>query len=1043
MLGIVLFTYQLQAQTRTLSGKVTDANGNPVPNASIIIKGTRTGTTSNAEGKYSLSVPSQARVLVFSSINLGQLEATIGNQTNIDVSLTAEDKSLQEVVVVGYGTQKRGDPTASVATINAKQLADKPVQSFDQALSGKAPGLNVIQPNGVLNNPPVIRIRGFNSITGTSSPLIVVDGMVIFSSDISVSTNSSANNPLGDINPADIESISVLKDAAATAVYGSRAANGVLIITTKKGKKGRARINYDTYAGWTSPYKLFDVLNAQQYVELKNEARANRNLTPAYFLDTLNGVPIDTKWSDYIYRTGFQQNHSFNVSGANDNTRYYMSVGYSKQQGMIVNNDFERKQIRLSIDQKVNNWLNIGTNMNFTRSSNFSPNTGSGPNGGAFNTSGAARLAFVTAPVVSPYLADGSYNLKLPLSDNQMGRGKNLDQTGFTNPVILNDLNSFSSSSDHLVGTIFAEIPLFKGLKFKTQYGVDYLIAENKSFSNPIHGDGLQTAAATDDGTASNDIGKYNRWVFTNQLTYDNTFWVKHSINVVVAAEQQSSKTDRWSAKRSGVSDPFYNEFQGGYTLNDNPPNNLLSENYLLSYLGRISYDFDKRYFLTVSLRRDAYSGYSPKNIAGKWGTFPGVAIGYSLSKEKFWQNTAISNVISDLRVRASYGKVGNIATGDFQAISTYASGLYGTYSTLGFNNAGNPDLKWETSKKTDVGLSFGLFNGRLNGEVTYYNNNVDNIVLNVPTAASLGLPGNTILKNIGKMYNRGIEINLNGGIIQNREFTWNASFNITTLANKVTELAPGVNEIVGQTGGLENTNLTRPGYSIGSFYTVRTAGVNPANGNRIFIKRDGTKVQFELNKRYSLMDGTSVKDLVFNDEAVIIGQALPKLYGGFTNNFTYKGLDMNVDLFFNFGNYVYNGSKAGLRDQRFWNNSVEVYNNRWKKAGDITNIPRVVFTDNISNGSAYAISENIEKGDFLKFRNISIGYTLKDPKLEAAGFNNIRFYVQVQNAITITSYTGIDPEISSNGNSNIAPGVDRNVVPQARTISVGLNVGF
>lgn len=339
--------------------------------------------------------------------------------------------------------------------------------------------------------------------------------------------------------------------------------------------------------------------------------------------------------------------------------------------------------------------------------------------------------------------------------------------------------------------------------------------------------------------------------------------------------------------------------------------------------------------------------------------------------------------------------------------------------------------------------MSFGLFNGRLNGEVTYYNNNVDNIVLNVPTAASLGLPVNTILKNVGKMYNRGIEINLNGGIIQNREFTWNASFNITTLANKVTELAPGVNEIVGQTGGLENTNLTRPGYSIGSFYTVRSAGVNPANGDRIFIKRDGTKVQFDLNKRYSLLDGTPIKDLVFNDEAVIIGQALPKLYGGFTNNFTYKGLDLNVDLFFNLGNYVYNGSKAGLRDQRFWNNSVEVYNNRWKKAGDITNIPRVVFTDNISNGSAYAISENIEKGDFLKFRNISIGYTLKDPKLEAAGFNNIRFYVQVQNAVTITSYTGIDPEISSNGNSNIAPGVDRNVVPQARTMSVGLNVGF
>lgn len=1038
-MAILLYEGHLFAQGRIITGVVTDANGNPVPNASVMIKGTGTGTTSDVEGKYTLNVPSQARVLVFSAVSLGETEAVIGNQNSINVSLSTEDKNLQEVVVVGYGTQRRGDPTASVSTINAKQIADKPVQSFDQALSGKAPGLNVIQPNGVLNNPPILRIRGFNSITGSSSPLIVVDGVAIYSGD--VSTNSSANNPLGDINPADIESISVLKDAAATAVYGSRAANGVLIITTKKGKKGKARVNYDAWVGWTKPFQLFDVMNAQQYVEVKNEARANRNLAAAYFLDTLNGVPVDTKWSDYIYRTGFQQNHSFNVSGANDYTRYYMSVSYSDQQGMLVNNDFERRQVRLSIDQKVNEWLNVGTNVNFTRNMNLSPNSGS--NGGSFGTSGAARLAFVTAPIVSPYLADGSYNLKQPLSDNQMGRGKNLDQTGFVNPVILNDLNRFSSASDHIVGSVFAEVSLLKGLKFKTTYGVDYLIAENKSFQNPVHGDGLQSAAATDDGTAFNDVGKYNRWVFTNQLTYDNTFSDLHSVNVVVAAEQQSSNTNRWSAKRSGVSDPFFNEFQGGFTLNDNPPNNLITENYLLSYLGRASYDFDKRYFLTLSLRRDAYSGYSPKNTAGKWGTFPGAAIGYSLSQEDFWKNSRISDVVNDLRLRASYGKVGNIATGDFQAISTYGSGLYGTYASLGFNNAGNPELKWETSKKTDFGISMGFFNNRLTAEFTYYNNNVDNIVLNVPTAASLGLPGNSILKNVGRMYNRGIEINLGAGIIQNRQFTWDASFNITTLNNKVTELAPGVNEIVGVTGGLENTNITRPGYSIGSFYAVRTDGVNPANGNRIFIKRDGTKVQFDLNSRYRLMDGTPVKDIVFNDEAVIIGQALPKLYGGFTNNFTYQDFDMNVDLFFNLGNDIYNGSKAGLRDQRFWNNTVDVYNNRWKKAGDITNIPRVVFTDNISNGSAFAISENFENGNFLKVRNISAGYTLRNPKLQSAGLGTIRFYVQVQNALTITNYTGIDPEISTNGNSNIAPGVDRNVVPQARTISVGLNLGF
>lgn len=872
-----------------------------------------------------------------------------------------------------------------------------------------------------------------------------MDGVPIFTGDLA--TNVSASNTLGNINPQDIEDITVLKDAAATAIYGSRAANGVLIITTKKGKRGKARVSYDSWVGWTKPVKLFDLLNAEEYVIHKNKGAVNAGLAPAFFLDTINGKLVDTRWSDYVYRTGMAHSHSISVSGANDNTRYYMSASYTDQEGMFVNNSFERKQVRFNIDQKITNWFTAGTNLNFARSLNAAPNTGS-VNGTSFAIAGAARLAFLTPSNISPYLADGSYNLATPLNTNRIGRNKNLASVAPNtfNLVVLNDLNRITSGQDNIQGSVFGEIKLYDGLKFRSQYGVDYIIVENKTFYNALHGDGLQTTATNDDGRAFNDVSKYDRWVWTNQLNYDKTFGGIHTLGITLANEQQYSKVDRWGASRSGITDPFFNEFQGGFTLNDPPIAgvNVITENYLLSYIGRLTYDFSKKYFATFSLRQDAFSGYSPGNIDGKWGTFPGGAVGWTLSEEKFFKNAGIAKVLNDIKIKASYGKVGNIATGDFTALSTFSSGLYGSYPTLFFSNAGNSDLEWETSTKTDIGISFGLFNNRITGEFTYYKNNVDNLVLNVPTPPSLGLPGNTVPKNVGTMYNQGLEISLTSNNIEKRDFTWSTTFNLTTLENKVTSLADGVNEIVGQTSATENTNVTRVGYSIGSLYAVRTAGVNPDNGRRIFLKRDGTKVEYAHGQGtgWFLQDGTSTSAISLANDGQIIGSALPKVFGGIQNNLTYKDFDLFVDVIYNFGNYIYFGSKAGLRDQRFWNNSKEVLT-AWSKPGDITNIPRPVLNDNVSNGSSMAISENVEKGDFVKFKNITLGYTLKNKVLMNTGLSAIRFYGQVQNAFVITKYTGLDPEISANGNSNLAPGVDRNTAPQARTITVGLNVSF
>ncbi len=582
----VLLTLQVWAQ-RTVTGRVTDEKGAPIPNVSIVVKGTNQGTVTGNDGSYSISVPANGNTLVFSAVDMGSKEVSIGNQTSINTSLNATNRSLEEVVVVGYGTQRRKDVTASIATIGANKIKDIPVQSFEQALAGKAAGLNVSLPNGVLNNPPVVRIRGANSITGSTFPLVVIDGVPVLSGDIS--TNLSANNALGNINPSDIESIDILKDAAATAIYGSRAANGVMIVTTKKGRAGKARVNYDAWAGWSKPFNLFKVLDANQYVAIKNEAvRNNPGVivsgvpagSPLFFLDTINGRPVNTNWADEIYQTGFQQNHNLSISGGTEGSSYYLSANYTKQDGMLQTNTFDRKQMRMNLTQRVNDFLKVGGNFNFSRGSTQSPSTGSLP-GTAFGTAGSARLAFVTAPNVSPYLADGRYNymgIDNPAqrnSFNQIGRNKNLFNSGFVNPSMIRDLNIITSQSDQILADVNAEVKLLKGLTFRTQYGINWQASEDKTYYNPLHGDGIQTTATTDDGLVSNITGKYNTTNFQNYLTYDVSFANTHNLNIVAGGEENTYKIDRWGAQRSGAADIFFNEFQGSYSINDNPPGNL------------------------------------------------------------------------------------------------------------------------------------------------------------------------------------------------------------------------------------------------------------------------------------------------------------------------------------------------------------------------------------------------------------------------------------------------------------------------------------
>lgn len=1043
-----------RAQTRTITGKVTDEKGAPLSNVSVQVKGTTTGVTTSEDGTYSVNLPSNGRVLVFSYSGLESQEHTVGNRSAVDVTLRAANGSLQEVVVVGYGTQRRNEVTGNVASIAGSKLRDQPVQSFDQALSGRAPGVNINIPNGVLGSTPVIRVRGVNSISLSSSPLVVIDGVPAFSGDFGGS--STANNVLSDINPSDIESIEVLKDAASAAIYGSRASAGVLLITTKKGRQGKARVTYDGWYGQTRAYHLIDVLNAQEFTDIKNEGLNNAGTPPNnttrgfYTMNDASGKLVDTRWYDYIFRTGQSQNHNLSISGANENTSYYFSIGYTDQEGMFRNNNYNRTTGRFTLNQKVNSWLNVGGTFSYATSENEGLNTGS--NGASFNTGGAARLAIVLAPNVGPYNNDGSYNIS---GNNTIGLGNNKSALNFYNPVYLLNENRFFSKNERVLGNVYAQVQLLKGLSFKTLYGIDNLTVQNEDFRSALHGDGVQFA-----GAIQNTIQRPRRWNWQNVLTYSTTLARDHNLSTFAGIEQQSTVTDRWGADRRVSTDPQFNVYQGGFadiTLPSLPFIQTLSTNFLQSYFGRVNYDFRKKYFVSANVRRDGNSAF-----ARKWGTFYGGSAGWSVSEEDFWKNSSLSSTLGSFRLRGSYGEVGNYAgINDYPYQGFYASGLNGAFPAIWYTQVYNPNLTWEKSRKLDVGFSLGILNNRFNLDFAYYKNDITDMVLFEPAAPSrgipapVGIPSNSILSNVGSMVNRGLELSLNGAIVRGRNFTWNAAFNITTVKNEITALSNNNSDILIATGTLEQVSLLRVGESIGSFYVVRTEGVNPANGQRIFVLKDGTRVQYNhaapvASRWTKVSDGSVSRAANQAADGVVIGPALPRWFGGFDNTFRFMGFDLNILLYFSGGNYVYNGSKAGLHDNRNWNNAKDALNH-WQKPGDNTPWPRVVYNDNISNGSSFPISNNVEKGDFLKARNISLGYTLPNSLTGRVGLSNARIYVAALNAFTITKYKGFDPEIQSNTGAavaneqvvNGAPSVDRNAAPLARTFNVGINIGF
>jgi|WetSurMetagenome_2_1015567.scaffolds.fasta_scaffold01041_12 TonB-dependent starch-binding outer membrane protein SusC len=1029
---LLLTCTYVMSQTVQITGTVTSSeDGLALPGVNVTVKGTTIGAITTAEGKYFLSAPAKAQTLVFSFIGFRTTEVPIGGRTKVDAVLTQDTYNVEEVVVVAYGTQQKRDVTGSVASVKGDAIRTVPVQSFDQALQGKAAGVSITLPNGVLNNPPVIRIRGYNSISGSSSPLIVVDGVPIASGNFG---GTAAANALSDINPSDIASMDILKDASATALYGSRAANGVILITTKHGSGGKTKVTYDGYVGFTEPTHIFKVMDAAQYIEEKNAARVNylgESAAKIVQLTDANGKPIDTNWADHIYHKGFQQNHTVTISGATPSTSYYLSVGYSDQQGMVKTNTFSRKNARLNIDHNVTSFLKIGANIGYTNGYSRSPQVGAD-----YATAASARLAFVLPPVLPVYNNDGTLNIA---GAGIGGQGEPFGNLGYPNPDVVLKENKFTTETDRLLTTLYATVTLFKGMELRTQYGIDNLTSEQMWYLSPINGDGQ---GSNGDAGASNR--KFRRWNWSNTASYTKSIAETYNIGLLAGVEEQRTVDNSWSGEKYNVNDPFFKTYQGSWT-NVYMGGGGMGENYYISYFGRASFNYSRKYFLEGSVRRDGFSGLS---TGKKFGTFWGASAMWDLSKEEFISN-AIGNIFSDMRLKASYGRVGNIsAVGDFSSLFLYGSGLYATVPTLAFTQAGNADLKWETSDKYDAGISFSLFKDRIQTQLNYYYNNINGLVLSVPQSPSKGIPGSSIPANVGSMYNTGAEISITSFNIAKPNFSWTTTLNLSTLKNKVTALAPGVDEILGYTGGLEISNKTVVGQPVGGLYVVETRGVDPQTGRRIFVNKAGKEVEFYYENsgsaRWQYKDESGVAPAITqSSDGKIMGSGIPKVFGGLDNNLTYKNLDFSINLTYAFGFDIYNGTKAGLRDQRWWNNSAEVAETYWKQPGDVTDIAKPFWGDNISNGhNSLPQSSLVEKGDYVKIRNISLGYVIR--KLPSiTGIESIRVYVQAFNLHTFTKYSGSDPEISSNGDSNVSPGVDRNSAPQARTYTLGVNINF
>ncbi|WP_040473604.1 SusC/RagA family TonB-linked outer membrane protein [Flavobacterium frigoris] len=1024
MLVLALITQITFAQDRSVSGTVSDNSGKPLPGVSVVVKGTQNSTQTDFDGKYSIKV-SPTAVLSFSYIGTEKQEIK-ANSTTINVKLKDASQNLQEVVVIGYGVQKKKDLTSAQSSVKGKDIEGLVTPSFESQLAGRASGVQVTSSTGILGEAPKVRIRGTASISSGTNPLYVVDGMPMYSGDIGGYANTNA---LGDINPNDIESFEILKDGAATAIYGSRAANGVILITTKKGKKGAMKVAYNVVTGFASATKTHDLLKTEDFLVIANEKRTNRAQTP-----WAAGNEFDIDWQKAVLnQSAFQMDHNLSFSGGSDKTRYFMSMGYTTQEGVAKANEMQRITLRTSLEHDINNWLTVGGSVAITRTQYDGLNTGRNSlSGNIFN-------AIRQLPNNPIYDATNPTGYNINLATGNVGQGTNLQPVGdnISNIVYVLDNNKYKSKINRMLVNTFATAKITKDLSYKFQASADNPITSGFLYWNPIHGDGRGSL-----GRLQNDNTELLRWNIQNILSYNKTFLEKHNVSATAVAEFQKEKNERFFGNGTNLLDTFYNQnlVTGAYGIQES--GGSVTEVGIVSYIGRLAYNYDERYFLGASIRRDGLSKLDPSQ---RWNNFTGYSAAWNIANEGFMKG--ISNTVNDFKVRASYSEVGNTEIGSYPYLGLTSASKYGDNNGIAFTQFGNNILQWETSKKTDFGVDLALFNNKLKIGFDYFKNDIDGLVLSEPTAPSLGIPSNRITKNVGSLYNKGYEFSADYTIVNTGDLRINVGANLTLQTNEVTSLPNGGADLIG--GSSTDVNISpniiiREGESVNSLYGFEYWGVNPANGNPVYYKADGTLVQgLPVTGTYKVFDpnngaDVSVAGTLAATDKKVLGGTLPTYFGGFNSKITYKNIDFGFLVRFSGGNKLFNSTRRDLVTQNLNNNGTEILG-RWQSVenpGDGWTPRLYAGTNTFLNQSSNATTRFVENGDFISLDNVTLGYSLPKSLLAKANLSNVRFFVQGQNLVIITKYKGLNPEMETFG-------VDLNGTPRAKVISMGINVNL
>jgi len=998
------------AQERSVSGKVTSAeDGSALPGVNVIIKGTTNGTATDAEGRYSLSVPSNA-TLQFTFIGLVTQEVEIGTQSVIDIVMAQDAKQLGEVVVVGYGTQERADVTGSISKVKGADIQNLPVTSYEQALQGRTPGVQISSPSGELGAALRIRVRGSASVTASNQPLVVIDGFIVTSTDQTNFSDSNTSNPLADLNPNDIESIEVLKDASSAAIYGARGSNGVMIITTKRGGQGKTKFNLNYSTGSSSPTHVRKFLNGQQYAEMFSAAAINAGyaandlntawndagggpLTGTGSFSDLVGRKINDNWNKQAFRTGRMSQYDFSAAGGNEKTQFFASLAYLDQDGIIIANSFQRMSGRFNLDHTVNSKIKIGASINqiYSKKNNVPEN----------NSFGSPLEGNAIAPIIPLRDSTGDYN----------------DNTFYGNPyrAIANfkDISTEWRNFSNLYGSW----KITDGLTFRSEAGVDFLSLYEYGWNGSKTPVTVATPSSGKYGTTR--VINYN---INNTLNYTKSF-DKHNIEFLLGQSFQKSITQ--SSFIQGLGLPT-DDFKYLANASQNTSFNSAQTSYAYtSVFGRLHYKFNNRYLLSASLRNDGSSRFGKDK---KYGWFPAASVGWILSEENFIKNTGISNVLNFLKLKSSIGLTGNSEIPNFASRGLYTSTYFGDRVGLYPIQLANNNLTWEKTTQWDLGVEYEIVNSRISGGVDYYTKNTNGLLLSIPIPPTSGYT--STLRNAGKMSNKGWDVYINTKNLVGK-FKWSTSFNISTFKNKVEDLVGQPILPVGR-----NLNAAIEGQPIGIFYGVKYAGVDPSNGDALYYLADGTTTN----------NWSNASQLA---NYRVLGTPNPKHYGGITNTFEFMGFDLSVFAQWSYGNQIFNSS-AVFQQQTFSNygldNQTVDMMNYWKKEGDKTNVPRPDLS--VNNGNRIT-SRFISDGSYLRFKTVSLGYSVPAAIANAAKFNSIRIYATAQNLFTITNYKGNDPEVSytapsaTTQSSNLANGVDYYSAPQAKSIIFGIKLGF